>query len=76
MDHSTTGLRWKGGIMRFRSEMLHVYLIGGTQDTDHDPDLFLKKVTEAMCTGITVFQYREKGSTMFSEAQRLNMTQQ
>ncbi len=62
--------------MRFRSEMLHVYLTGGTQDTDHDPGLFPKKVTEAMCAGIIVFQYREKGSTTLSEAQRLNMTRQ
>lgn len=45
--------------------MLRCYLIGGSQDTHHDPDEFLTKVEAAMQAGITAFQYREKGPAPF-----------
>ena len=46
--------------MQFREEMLHCYLVGGTQDVNHDPKRFLNDVSIAMDSGITAFQYREK----------------
>ena len=41
--------------MLFKNEMLRCYLIGGSQDTHHDPAEFLTKVEEAMQAGITAF---------------------
>jgi len=48
--------------MQFRKEMLHCYLVSGTQDVNHDPKRFLNDVSIAMDSGITAFQYREKGT--------------
>ena len=42
--------------MQFREEMLHCYLVGGTQDVNHDPKRFLNDVSIAMDSGITAFQ--------------------
>ena len=39
--------------MQFREEMLHCYLVGGTQDVNHDPKRFLNDVSIAMDSGIT-----------------------
>lgn len=57
--------------MLFKNEMLRCYLIGGSQDTHHDPDDFLTKVEAAMQAGITAFQYREKGTSTLSKAETL-----
>lgn len=46
--------------MKFKPEMLQCYLIGGSQDVDHDPTKFLLKLTTACQSGITAFQFREK----------------
>ncbi len=62
--------------MLFKNEMLRCYLIGGSQDTHHDPDEFLTKVEAAMQAGITAFQYREKGTSTLSKAKTLALGQQ
>ncbi len=62
--------------MLFKNEMLRCYLIGGSQDTHHDPDEFLTKVEAAMQAGITAFQYREKGTSTLSKAETLALGQQ
>lgn len=62
--------------MLFKNEMLRCYLIGGSQDTHHDPAEFLTKVEEAMQAGITAFQYREKGTSTLSKAETLALGQQ
>lgn len=61
--------------MRFNPEMLHIYLVGGTQDTGNNPALFLKKVEQAMRAGITAFQYREKGNSKLSNEETLQMAE-
>ena len=62
--------------MLFKNEMLRCYLIGGSQDTHHDPAEFLTKVEAAMQAGITAFQYREKGTSTLSKAETLALGQQ
>ena len=49
--------------MIFDPKMLQVYLVGGTQDVHNDVVKFLEKVELAMKSGITAFQYREKGNS-------------
>lgn len=61
--------------MQFNSKMLQAYLVGGTQDTHHDPNEFLQRVELAMQSGITAFQYREKGDSHLSRQERLEMAQ-
>ncbi|WP_201331352.1 thiamine phosphate synthase, partial [Lactobacillus nasalidis] len=59
--------------MQFKEEMLHCYLVGGSQDTGHDPEKFLAAVSLAMDSGITAFQYREKGTSRLSLDQRVQL---
>lgn len=59
--------------MKFNSSMLKIYLVGGTQDTHHSCTEFLHKVELAMNSGITAFQYREKGSSTLTDSQRLSI---
>ena len=59
--------------MQFRKEMLHCYLVGGTQDVNHDPKRFLNDVSIAMDSGITAFQYREKGTSQLNQKQRVQL---
>lgn len=59
--------------MQFNPEMLQVYLVGGTQDVEGDPKLFLKKVEASMKAGITAFQYREKGGSTLNDDEKLAM---
>ena len=59
--------------MQFRKEMLHCYLVGGTQDVNHDPKRFLNDVSIAMASGITAFQYREKGTSQLNQEQRVQL---
>lgn len=59
--------------MQFREEMLHCYLVGGTQDVNHDPKRFLNDVSIAMASGITAFQYREKGTSQLNQKQRVQL---
>lgn len=61
----------KEKLMKFKSEMLRVYLIAGTQDVNHDVDDFLVRVEKALAAGVTAFQFREKGSSQLDAAQRL-----
>lgn len=62
--------------MKFNPDLLKAYLVGGTQDTNHDPHLFFTKVEQAMKAGITAFQYREKGSSHLNNEERLAMGRQ
>lgn len=56
-------------MVAFDSNMLKVYLVGGTQDVGNDPDRFFHDVEEALQAGVTAFQYREKdGSQLSKEA--------
>ncbi|QLL69923.1 thiamine phosphate synthase [Lactobacillus sp. 3B(2020)] len=48
--------------MKFKTEMLNAYLVGGSQDTESDPVKLLERVEIALKNGITMFQYREKGT--------------
>ena len=73
---STTGPRLAVTRMKFEPTMLRAYLVGGSQDTHHDPAELLTKTEEALQAGITAFQYREKGSSNLSADQRLKLAQQ
>lgn len=57
--------------MNFKENFLRCYLIGGSQDTNHDPDELLTKVEQAIDNGITAFQYREKGSSSLNDEDKL-----
>lgn len=59
--------------MDFNPAMLQVYLVGGTQDAQNDVQAFLEKVELAMKSGITAFQYREKGSSRLSTNERVEL---
>lgn len=59
--------------MQFIPEMLQVYLVGGSQDTNHDPQQFLNTVETAMQAGITAFQYREKGDSKLTPPEKLQI---
>lgn len=59
--------------MQFNPECLRAYLVGGTQDVNHNPAQFIAKVESAMQAGITAFQYREKGSSNLTTNERLVM---
>lgn len=59
--------------MKFEPQMLQVYLIGGTQDVHHDVDAFLAKVELAMQSGITAFQYREKGNSQLRPNEKVDL---
>lgn len=61
--------------MQFNSTMLRAYLVGGTQDTHNDSQEFLQKVELAMESGITAFQYREKGASRLNDQEKLRMAQ-
>lgn len=72
---STTGPRLAVTKMKFDPIMLRAYLVGGSQDTHHDPAELLAKTEEALRAGVTAFQYREKGSSRLSADQRLSLAQ-
>lgn len=55
-------------MMKFNSDMLTAYLVGGTQDV-HDADVFLPKVEGLMNAGITAFQLREKGGSQLTKSE-------
>lgn len=59
--------------MKFDSQMLQAYLVGGTQDVHNDVNAFLAKIELAMQNGITAFQYREKGNSKLSPAERVDL---
>lgn len=59
--------------MKFNPQMLQVYLVGGTQDVHHDVASFLSKVELAMQSGITAFQYREKGDSHLRASERIDL---
>lgn len=57
----------------FDSNMLKVYLVGGTQDVGNDPERFLRDVEAALKAGVTAFQYREKDGSQLSKAATIDM---
>ncbi|MRN06792.1 thiamine phosphate synthase [Lactobacillus sp. 0.1XD8-4] len=59
--------------MVFDPQLLQVYLVGGTQDVHNDVDAFLEKVELAMQSGITAFQYREKGNSNLRPNERIDL---
>lgn len=52
---------------------LHVYLVCGTQDCDHDTEKFVKTVETALKAGITMFQFREKGENTKTGGAKLEL---
>lgn len=60
----------------FNPQQLQTYLIGGTQDTNHQANTLLTKVDRALASGITAFQYREKGTSTLSGLERLTLAKQ
>ncbi|WP_137596832.1 thiamine phosphate synthase [Paucilactobacillus kaifaensis] len=58
--------------MKFKAEMLQVYLIAGTQDVA-EPDQFLWKIETAFKAGVTAFQLREKGKSQLNEGQKFEL---
>lgn len=63
-------------MMKFNSQMLRAYLVGGTQDTNNDPARFIKDVETAFKAGVTAFQYREKGHSQLDDDARLELARQ
>lgn len=61
---------------RFDPDMLRCYLVGGSQDTHHNPQELLDDVRQALQAGITMFQYREKGSSRLSSQEKLSLGKQ
>lgn len=61
---------------RFKPDMLRCYLVGGSQDTHHDPQQLLDDVNQALQAGITMYQYREKGSSKLSPQEKLSLGKQ
>lgn len=57
----------------FDSNMLKVYLVGGTQDVGNDPERFLCDVEAALKAGVTAFQYREKDGSQLSKAATIDI---
>ncbi|WP_337692461.1 thiamine phosphate synthase [Companilactobacillus mishanensis] len=58
-------------MMKFDSKFLRAYFVCGTQDIG-DKD-FPQLLETAIQSGITTFQYRDKGSSILTSAQRLDM---
>ncbi len=59
--------------MKFKPEMLHCYLIGGSQDCHQSPEELVMKVKQALKAGITAFQYREKGSSQLNYQEKIQL---
>lgn len=59
-------------MMKFKPEILQLYLIAGTQDVVVR-EQFLPKVEEALKAGVTAFQLREKGKSQLNETQKFEL---
>lgn len=62
--------------MKFKPEMLQVYLIAGTQDVHGDVTEYLARVTASLQAGVTAFQFRDKDGSTLTAAERLALAQQ
>lgn len=60
--------------MDFKPEQLQAYFIMGTQDLQPEQD-FLTILKTALAAGITAFQFREKGPTALTGADKLALAQ-
>ena len=56
--------------------MLNAYLVGGSQETQGQPEQFLDKVEIALQNGVTMFQYREKGPGALTGTARVQLGEQ
>ncbi|ANZ57772.1 thiamine phosphate synthase [Fructilactobacillus lindneri] len=63
-------------MMKFNPQMLQVYLVIGTQNTNNDPQRLLKIVKEALAAGVTAVQYREKDGTTLTKAEKVALGRQ
>lgn len=59
--------------MKFKSDMLQVYLIAGTQDVGGDVADYLRRVEASMKAGITAFQFRDKDGSKLTSSERLDL---
>lgn len=62
--------------MKFNPHMLEVYLVGGTQDVNNNPAAFLDRVKQALKSGITAFQYREKGTSKLTADEKAGIARE
>lgn len=56
--------------MNFKSDMLKMYFVAGTQDVE-SKSAFLPRVEEILQSGVTAFQLREKGMNSITNASEL-----
>ncbi|WP_429970285.1 thiamine phosphate synthase [Fructilactobacillus sp. Tb1] len=59
--------------MKFKPEMLDVYLVIGTQNTDNSAKHLLAIVQAACAAGVTAVQYREKDGSQLSDTERVEL---
>lgn len=59
--------------MSFTPEMLKCYLVGGSQDVNHDPEQFIAKVALTLRMGISAFQFREKGTSTLNWSDKVTL---
>ncbi|MCI2018904.1 MAG: thiamine phosphate synthase [Lentilactobacillus buchneri] len=59
--------------MAFKVGMLRAYFIAGTQDIKKSNLTLPEVLTQALQSGITAFQYREKGAGSLSEEKKVDM---
>lgn len=60
----------------FDPTTLQCYFVAGTQNLHHSSAALLATVKEALAGGITVFQFREKGSSRLDEDAKVKLGQQ
>src|SRR5699024_7230826 len=58
----------------FAKEHLKLYFICGSQDIPHETSL-TEVVTEALKSGITMFQFREKGEGSLSGSEKITLAE-
>lgn len=59
--------------MSFTPEMLKCYLVGGSQDVNHDPEEFIAKVALTLRMGISALQFREKGTSTLNWSDKVTL---
>lgn len=59
-----------------KASNLRVYLVCGTQDCDHNTEKYLTMVEKALQSGITMFQFREKGQGTKAGEAKLTLAKQ
>ncbi|WP_439424945.1 thiamine phosphate synthase [Oenococcus alcoholitolerans] len=59
--------------MKFKKKFLESYYVAGSQNFDGDQGAFLKRLDQACSSGITMFQYREKGPGSLTDPARIDL---